>query len=67
MLAFSKALAVSRALSLNWLPESMLKREDLSLLLVFGAEIEVGEVKTSQHVDRLDDGSSVFGLEVDHD
>ena len=31
MLVFSKALAVSRALRENWLAESVLKREDLSL------------------------------------
>ena len=31
MLVFSKALIVSRALRVNWLPESMLEREDLLL------------------------------------
>ena len=29
------------------------------------AEVEVEEVKNSQHVHRLDDGICLFGLEVD--
>ena len=55
--------------------ESIIKRKEFSLPLVWeivrgvggelSAEVEVEEVKTSQHVHRLDDGIYLFGLEVD--
>ena len=55
--------------------ESIMKRKDFSLPPVWeivrgvggklSAEVEVEEVKTSQHIHRLDDGICLFGLEVD--
>ena len=60
---------------MKWLPESIMKRKDFSLPPVWeivrgvggklSAEVEVEEVKTSQHIHRLDDGICLFGLEVD--